>query len=113
MGVDADRSLRVSVGWSTTDADVDAFLDAFPVVVGLLRPSRSLRRVSCATMTTHGLVLTSRPSSPPPSTSATPPLAITFSDAPPDGVAAVRRADARRRCPTAAPAACPPGACSG
>ena len=28
MGVDALRSLRVSVGWSTTDADVDALLDA-------------------------------------------------------------------------------------
>ena len=30
MGVDAERSLRLSVGWSTTDADVDAFADAFP-----------------------------------------------------------------------------------
>jgi cysteine desulfurase len=37
MGVDAERSLRVSVGWSTTGADVDAFLDAFPRVVGALR----------------------------------------------------------------------------
>lgn len=37
MGVDAHRSLRVSVGWSTTDADVDAFLDALPRVVGDLR----------------------------------------------------------------------------
>jgi cysteine desulfurase len=37
MGVDADRSLRASVGWSSTDADVDAFLDALPAVVGLLR----------------------------------------------------------------------------
>jgi cysteine desulfurase len=37
MGVDAHRSLRVSVGWSTTDADVDAFLDALPTVVGDLR----------------------------------------------------------------------------
>ena len=34
MGVDADRSLRASVGWSSTDDDVDAFLDALPVVVG-------------------------------------------------------------------------------
>ena len=42
MGVDADRSLRVSVGWSSTDADVDAFLDAFPVVVGSLRALREL-----------------------------------------------------------------------
>ena len=37
MGVDADRSLRASVGWSSTDADVDAFVDAFPVVVERLR----------------------------------------------------------------------------
>ena len=37
MGVDADRSLRVSVGWSTTDADIDAFLDAVPQVVADLR----------------------------------------------------------------------------
>ena len=29
MGVDAERSLRLSVGWSTTDADVDAFAGAF------------------------------------------------------------------------------------
>ena len=28
MGVDADRSLRPSVGWSTTDEDVDAFVTA-------------------------------------------------------------------------------------
>jgi cysteine desulfurase len=33
MGVDASRSLRVSVGWSTTDADVDALLSALPVVL--------------------------------------------------------------------------------
>ena len=37
MGVPADRSLRVSVGWSTTQADVDAFLAAFPQVVERLR----------------------------------------------------------------------------
>ena len=40
MGVDADRSLRASVGWSSTTDDVDAFLDALPVVVGLLRELR-------------------------------------------------------------------------
>jgi cysteine desulfurase len=40
MGVDADKSLRASVGWSSTDADVDAFLDAFPEVVGKLRALR-------------------------------------------------------------------------
>ena len=37
MGVDAERSLRVSVGWSTTDDDVDAFLRALPTVVERLR----------------------------------------------------------------------------
>jgi len=37
MGVDASRSLRVSVGWTTTDADIDAFLSALPPVLdGLL-----------------------------------------------------------------------------
>ncbi|HEX4978673.1 MAG TPA: cysteine desulfurase family protein [Acidimicrobiales bacterium] len=43
MGVEAERSLRVSVGWSTTDADVDAFLAAFPAVLDRLR---ALRRSS-------------------------------------------------------------------
>ena len=33
MGVDPSRSLRLSVGWSTTAADVDAFAAAFPAVV--------------------------------------------------------------------------------
>ncbi len=37
MGVDAHRSLRVSVGWSSTDADVDALLDALPRVIADLR----------------------------------------------------------------------------
>lgn len=38
MGADAERSLRLSVGWSTTDEDVDAFVVAFgPVVEGLRR----------------------------------------------------------------------------
>ena len=37
MGVDAHRSLRVSVGWSSTDADVDALLDALPNVIAGLR----------------------------------------------------------------------------
>ena len=37
MGVDGERSLRLSVGWSTTDEDVDAFARAFPAVVGRLR----------------------------------------------------------------------------
>jgi cysteine desulfurase len=37
MGVDANRSLRVSTGWSTIAADIDAFSDAFPRVVARLR----------------------------------------------------------------------------
>ena len=37
MGVDAHRSLRVSVGWSTTDDDVAAFASAFPRVLDALR----------------------------------------------------------------------------
>jgi cysteine desulfurase len=40
MGVEAERSLRVSVGWSTTDEDVAAFIDAFPKVVERLRALR-------------------------------------------------------------------------
>jgi cysteine desulfurase len=40
MGVDAERSLRLSVGWSTVDADITAFADAFPVVVEGLRALR-------------------------------------------------------------------------
>ena len=37
MGVEAERSLRLSVGWSTTDADVDALVTALPGVIGRLR----------------------------------------------------------------------------
>jgi len=37
MGVDARHSVRISVGWSSTEADVDAFTAAFPQVVGRLR----------------------------------------------------------------------------
>jgi len=37
MGVDGERSLRLSVGWSTTDADIEAFAAAFAGVVGRLR----------------------------------------------------------------------------
>jgi cysteine desulfurase len=40
MGVEAERSLRLSVGWSTTEEDVDAFADAFPRVVARLRSLR-------------------------------------------------------------------------
>lgn len=41
MGVDADRSLRASVGWNSTDDDVGAFLAAFPDVVSRLRELRT------------------------------------------------------------------------
>ena len=40
MGVDAERSLRLSVGWSTTDSDVDAFDASFAGVVTSLRSLR-------------------------------------------------------------------------
>lgn len=37
MGVDAERSLRVSFGWTTTDDDVDAFLTELPRILAELR----------------------------------------------------------------------------
>jgi cysteine desulfurase len=37
MGVDPDRSLRLSVGWSSGGSDLAAFAEAFPDVVGRLR----------------------------------------------------------------------------
>jgi cysteine desulfurase len=37
MGVDADHSLRFSVGWSTTGADVERAAQALPEVIGRLR----------------------------------------------------------------------------
>lgn len=37
MGVDAHHSLRLSVGWNTTDADIDAALSALPGIVADLR----------------------------------------------------------------------------
>jgi cysteine desulfurase len=40
MGVDPNRSLRLSVGWSTDDTDVDAFAGAFGPVVAELRMLR-------------------------------------------------------------------------
>lgn len=40
MGVDAERSLRLSVGWNTGDDDVDAFGHHFPPVVAALRELR-------------------------------------------------------------------------
>jgi len=41
MGVDAERSLRLSVGWSTTDDDVAAFAGSFGRVVSELRALRA------------------------------------------------------------------------
>ena len=41
MGVDGERSLRLSVGWSTTDADIEAFTEAFNGVISRLRSLRS------------------------------------------------------------------------
>jgi cysteine desulfurase len=40
MGVDPSHSLRVSVGWTTSDAEVQAFASAFVDVVGDLRALR-------------------------------------------------------------------------
>jgi cysteine desulfurase len=37
LGDDAHHSLRLSVGWNTTDADVDRLLGALPGIVGHLR----------------------------------------------------------------------------
>jgi cysteine desulfurase len=37
MGVDAHRSLRISTGWNTTDADADAVIEALPLVIDRLR----------------------------------------------------------------------------
>jgi cysteine desulfurase len=41
MGVDAERSLRLSVGWSTSEADLEAFGASFGAVVAGLRSLRS------------------------------------------------------------------------
>jgi cysteine sulfinate desulfinase/cysteine desulfurase-like protein len=41
MGADADRSLRVSVGWSSTEDDVTKLLGALPGIVGSLRALRA------------------------------------------------------------------------
>jgi cysteine desulfurase len=42
MGVDADHSLRVSVGWSTSPTEVERFVEVFPGIVGRLRGLRGL-----------------------------------------------------------------------
>jgi cysteine desulfurase len=44
MGVEAERSLRVSVGWSTTVDDIDAFCEALPGVVDRLRALATTER---------------------------------------------------------------------
>src|ERR1700722_3895855 len=41
MGVDAERSLRLSVGWSSDDGDARAFANAFPEAVAALRTLRT------------------------------------------------------------------------
>jgi cysteine desulfurase len=41
MGVDPSHSLRISVGWTTTDEDCAAFAQAFPRVVADLRALRT------------------------------------------------------------------------
>jgi cysteine desulfurase len=41
MGVDADHSLRVSVGWSTTEDDVDQFAAVLPGIVERMRGLRA------------------------------------------------------------------------
>lgn len=41
MGVTADRSLRVSVGWSSTTEDVQRFVEVFPGIVERLRGLRT------------------------------------------------------------------------
>jgi cysteine desulfurase len=41
MGADAERSLRLSVGWSSDDDDVRAFANAFPEAVSALRALRT------------------------------------------------------------------------
>ncbi len=40
MGVEAERSLRLSVGWNTTDQDIAVFTRVFPEVVARLRSLR-------------------------------------------------------------------------
>ena len=40
-GVDAHRSLRISVGWDSDDADIDALLGSLPEVIAGLRALRS------------------------------------------------------------------------
>ena len=41
MGANADHALRVSVGWSTTDDDIDRLLSALPGIIDRLRALRT------------------------------------------------------------------------
>ena len=41
MGADADHSLRVSVGWTSTDADIDGLLEVFPGIIDRMRGLRT------------------------------------------------------------------------
>lgn len=41
MGVEADHSLRISVGWSTTEAEVARFVEVFPGIVERMRALRA------------------------------------------------------------------------
>jgi cysteine desulfurase len=41
MGVNADRSLRLSVGWNTADEEITLFATAFPIVMEQLRALRN------------------------------------------------------------------------
>ena len=41
MGANADQSLRISVGWTTTTADVDRLLDVFPGIIERMRGLRT------------------------------------------------------------------------
>ena len=41
MGVDAERSLRISTGWSTGDDDIDRLLVELPAVLDQLRAYRT------------------------------------------------------------------------
>jgi len=41
MGVDAEHSLRVSVGWDSTPAEIDRFTSAFRDIVESLRALRA------------------------------------------------------------------------
>ena len=41
MGADADHSLRVSVGWTSTGADIDRLLELFPGIIDRMRGLRT------------------------------------------------------------------------